>query len=317
MKHGFHGFRIRKDYTSDFQEAFPAPTMIINADTLVPHLREKVRPTQIDASRHLLCPHCERRTRLNTLADGRRKCTVCGRKFRIHKVTDDHRLQQCAEILLCFCIDFSAHRTAQITHHAFRIVSLYFDHFRALLTTESLSQEKIKIFTDHRGDIQVSHNKNLCRWCQSKMRSGEAEHQPPVFGVQMKNDGTVFIDPLKDDEAVLYFHTSGLPVDTLPGRSEGYAGFICCGKFHHFTQEKQKKSATGQLWAWIQDRIKSHRGIWKRNTGYYLKELEWKYNYRSLEPDRQAMNIIELMPTDFLSKWSLGTKDPPTERVLR
>ncbi|MDD5055701.1 MAG: hypothetical protein PHZ00_05550 [Candidatus Peribacteraceae bacterium] len=287
--------------------------MIINADSLVPHLKEKVRPTQSDTSRHLLCPHCGRRTRLNTLADGRRKCTVCGRKFRIHKVTVDNRLRQCAEILLCFCLDFSAHRTALITHHGFRLVSLYFGHFRILLTEQSLPQEKISLLTDHRGDIQVPHNKNRCRWCQSKLRSGDAEHQPPVFGVQLKDNGEVYIDPLKDDEAVLHFHMSGLPEEAPPERREGYAGFICCGKFHRFTEDTRKKQGAEQLWTWIRERINSHHGIWKRNTGYYLKELEWKYNERSLEPERQAMKIIGLMPTDFLSRWSLGAKEPLIE----
>ncbi len=116
--------------------------MIINADSLVPHLREKVRPTQSDDSRHILCPHCEVRTKLNTLGDGRKKCTVCGKKFRIHKVTKQNKLQQCAEILLCFCIDFSAHKTAQITGHRYRLVAAYYVHFRKLLTEADLPQEK-------------------------------------------------------------------------------------------------------------------------------------------------------------------------------
>jgi hypothetical protein len=286
--------------------------MIISVDSLLPHLKEKVRPTQSDTSRHLLCPHCEKRTRLNRLADGRRKCTVCKKKFRIHKVSDDNRLQQCAEILLCFCFDFSAHRTALITHHAFRLVSLYFDHFRRLITEHSLTQDKINIFTDHKGDIQTPHNKNRCRWCQGKIRSGEAEEQPPVFGVHMKDNGEVSIDPLKDDDAVLEFTTPRSPKK----HREVYTGFICCKKFHRFTKsDMHKKDGTESLWTWIRERIKSHHGNWKRNTGYYLKELEWKYNERNLEPDRQAMKIIELMPRNFLTSWSFLEKHQATKSV--
>ncbi len=118
--------------------------MIINADSLVPHIREKMRPTQSDASRHLLCPHCAKRTRLNTLGDGRKKCTVCGKKFAIHKASDTKKLQQCAEILLCFCLDFTAHRTAQITHHRYRLVARYYDRLRTLLTDGSSSADHWK-----------------------------------------------------------------------------------------------------------------------------------------------------------------------------
>ncbi len=67
------------------------------------------------------------------------------------------------------------------------------------------------------------------------------------------------------------------------------------------------------MWTWIHERVRSHHGIWKRNTGFYLKELEWKYNNRSLDPEMQAQKIIELMPADFLTAWEL--KAPKTTTV--
>jgi hypothetical protein len=99
--------------------------------------------------------------------------------------------------------------------------------------------------------------------------------------------------------------------EEAPGRREGYAGFICCGKFHRFTDDEKAKHGADQLWTWIRERIRNHHGIWKRNTGFYLKELEWKYNHRSLDPEVQAQKIIELMPMNFLTSWSLKTEDTP------
>lgn len=276
--------------------------MIINADSLLPHLRDKVRPTQSDTSRHLLCPYCGIRTRLNTLGDGRKKCTTCGKKFRIHKVTEINKLQQCAEILLCFCLDLSPHRATQITHHRYRLVATYYDHFRRLLTEKHLSQDKIQLLSAHAGDIQVLHDKNRCKWCNSKIRSGDQKERPPMFGVQLREGGQVSIDPLKDDEAVFHFHTFGSG-EEAPGRLEGYAGFICCGKFHRLAENDRAKDGAQQMWTWIQERVRSHHGIWKRNTGFYLKELEWKYNNRFLEPELQARKMIDLMPMDFLTRW--------------
>lgn len=116
--------------------------MIINADSLLPHLKALVRPTKSDLSRHLLCPDCGTRTKLNTLGDGRRKCSICGKKFRVHKSTDETKLQQCSEILLCFCLDFTAQTTAQITCHRYRLVALYYDHFRRLLTKQDVPAGK-------------------------------------------------------------------------------------------------------------------------------------------------------------------------------
>lgn len=285
--------------------------MIINADTLLPHLREKVRPTQSDASRHFLCPDCGKRTKLNTLGDGRRKCTVCGKKFRVHKMTEGNKLLQCAEILLCFCLDFSAHRTTQITHHRYKLVVFYYDHFRKILTEKSLTQEKMQLLSARKSKVGAAHNASRCRWCKSKIRSGDGTGKPPVFGVQLRESGEVSIDPLKDEEAVLHFHSFDSH-EEFSGRREGYAGFICCGKFHRFTKNESAEDGAWQLWTWIRERIRSHHGIWKRNTGFYLKELEWKYNNRLLHPDLQAQKIIALMPTNFLTTWLLKAEEKPT-----
>lgn len=287
------------------KSAFPAPTMIINADVLLPHLKEKVRPMQSDTSRHLICPFCEKRTKLNTLGDGRRKCTECGKKFRIHKVTEENKLQQYGEILLCFCLDFSAHRTAQITHHRYRLVSAYYDHFRTLIAEKSLPEEKVHLLSTYKGKAEMIHNKSRCRWCKTRMRAEDAEGKPPVFGVQFTESGEVYIDPLNDDDAVIHFHIFGAKQEE-ERQPDGYAGFICCGKFHRFNgKAKGAKDGAEQVWTWIRQRVRTHHGIWKRNTGFYLKELEWKYNNRSLDPDVQAKKIIEWMPADFLTSWSL------------
>jgi len=100
------------------------------------------------------------------------------------------------------------------------------------------------------------------------------------------------------------------------GRHEGYAGFICCGKFHRFTKDEKGKDGTEQLWTWIRERVRSHHGIWKRNTGYYLKEMEWKYNNRFLEPELQARKIIDLMPMDFLTSWMPKVEKPASAAAL-
>lgn len=267
----------------------------------MPHLLKKVRPTQSDGSRHLLCPHCGIRTKLNTLGDGRRKCTTCGKKFRIHKVTEGNKLQQCAEILLCFCLDFSERRTAQITYHRYRLVVSYYEHFRRLLAEKSLSPEKIRLLSTHAGNIHVAKDTSRCRWCKTNMRARVVE-KPPVFGVQLKSDGEVLIEPLSDDEAMMYFHSSDT-VKLSQNRNQSYTGFICCRKFHRLAKTEKAGDGSEMLWTWIRERVRTHSGIWKRNTGFTLKELEWKYNNRSLDPDLQAQKIIASMPEDFLTTW--------------
>ncbi len=53
----------------------------------------------------------------------------------------------------------------------------------------------------------------------------------------------------------------------------------------------------------------------KKQTGVYLKELEWKYNNRALEPDLQAQKIIELIPMDFLTRWAVTEEEKQTVQM--
>ncbi len=276
--------------------------MIINADSLVQQLKKKVRPTQSDDSRHVLCPRCEMRTKLNILGDGRRKCTVCGKKFRIHKVTESTKLRQCSEILLCYCLDFSAPMTAQITHHPSRLIAAFYDHFRTLLGQKGLRSDTGDPAGAYREILRAPREKSWCEWCKSKRRSRKAGGTTPVFGVQLRDDGVACLDPLGEPESLAYFR-SLISREDAPGCRDGYAGYVCCGKFHRFAEDAQTKGNAEQLWTWIQERILTHHVLWKRNPASYLKELEWKYNSRTLDPDVRAKIFIELMPADFLTAW--------------
>ncbi len=291
------------DYGGSSEITFTALCMIINADSLLPLLKKKVRPLHSDASRHLICPDCGIRTKLNVLGDGRRKCTVCGKKFRIHKATTETKLQQCAEILLCFCLDFSARRTSVIAKHRYRLVIDYYEHFRRTIADSSAPTPYTPILSAEPEPTGLVQAKGKCRWCKSPIRLKKEAQALPVFGVQWRAaDGTLSINPLKDDQAHSLFPPAG--VRAAGPASEGYVGFICCGKFNRFFQEEKTKSEIEEPWKWVNEGMRNHHGIWKRNTGFYLKEMEWKYNHRSLTPETQAGEIIALMPANFLEKWS-------------
>lgn len=135
--------------------------MMINADSLVPYLKNKVRLNKSDSSRHLLCPMCCIRTKLNILGDGRRKCTICGKKFRINKVTEGKKIQQCAQILLCFCLDLAARRTAQLTQCRYKTVHLYYKEFQILEEDEHAKNSERESNSVHRKVNSSLQNKSL------------------------------------------------------------------------------------------------------------------------------------------------------------
>jgi ribosomal protein L37AE/L43A len=145
-----------------------AADMILNMDSLLPYLTKKVRAGKSDSSRHFICPECTTRTKLNRLSDGRRKCTICGKKFRIHKITEQKKLKECSQILLCFCLDFSPQRARFMSKSPGTVVTLYYDHFRALLQKDNALHEVPRSLPRNKSIVRTPLNNLLAPDLQAK-----------------------------------------------------------------------------------------------------------------------------------------------------
>lgn len=254
--------------------------MFIQSDSILTALTKKAQSYAQDRSRHLLCPSCRTRTKLYSLKDGRRKCSACGEKFNPEKKTDAARLKQCADILLCFCINFTAKQASALSGYHYKLVATLYDDFRLLLAQQNLPLTCVEQLTTAEA---YDHS----------LQDGK-QHAAPVFGLKILPGKNIFIDPL--------FKGGASTLENTQKYAE-YAGFICRGTFQRFSGNERRKDGAEQTWAWIHERLKRHHGIWKHHIGLYLKELEWKYNSRSLTSEEQAMKIVELMPGNFLTAW--------------
>lgn len=267
--------------------------MILNSDFLLPHFKEKMRLGSRDASRHVLCPECKVRTKLYTLRDGRKKCSVCHKKFESQKETDRTKLRQYADILLCFTLDFSAHRASQLAKIRYRLVSGIYNNIRHLLSEQNLVPGRITLMVETETRCRGVHGSEFCKRCGSAYAcKGRQKGNAPIFGVRELKNGKVFLEPLQDEP------------DEASKASQTFSGFICNGTFHRFTDNKKQQDGMESFWSWTEERLRKHHGVDPENMGLYLKELEWKYNHRLLSPDVQAVRIAGLFPTNFLEIWS-------------
>lgn len=266
--------------------------MLLNSTFILPHLKERMRHGTRDASRHVLCPSCKIRTRLYRLSDGRRKCQACSRKFAVHNESDARKLKQYADILLCFCLDFTAHRASQLSRYRYNLVSDTYAQFRKLLAAQSLMPGKIRLITNLEPSCTGTTGE-YCKRCGSAATcKGRQVGDAPVYGVRELKSGQVFLEPLENE-----------PKEAEKA-SVAFSGFICNGSFHRFTDQPKRNDGMENFWSWVEERLRKHHGVFAENTGYYLKELEWKYNHRHLTPDAQAKQLVEFFPSDFLSTWS-------------
>lgn len=278
--------------------------MLLSSDSIAAKLTEKSRRHARDRSQHLLCPSCRVRTRLYALKDGRKKCAACGGKFSPRRKSEALRLKQCADALLCFALEFPAQQASEVTGYRYRLVAAYYDRFRHLLAAQNLVPGKIELMLSVRGCDRGVHGDAFCKRCKGRFRcKGMRKGDSPVFGVKLLEGGRAFIEPLEDDAEAFRFGAPFADADPATRRRYGgYAGFVCRGKFHRFSDNTPQRDGAEQLWAWMQERLRRHHGVRKKNAGLYLKELEWKYNNRLLSPESQALEIAELLPGDFTAQ---------------
>ncbi|MCF7844565.1 MAG: hypothetical protein K9M03_01930 [Kiritimatiellales bacterium] len=280
--------------------------MIISSAPLLAMLTDKVQSYAHDSSRHLICPTCRIRTKLYTLKDGRRKCSTCGNKFDPNKKTDNTRLKQYADLIICFCNNLTAKQASDMTQYHYRLASFVYEQIRFLIASQNLSNKKMQMLMTVDVFDRFLHDSAFYHLCKgSSVNSNCTVGEAPIFGLKIFEDNRIFIDPIQEENIGSILND---PSANTKAQFSSYAGFICRGQFHRFHHNPIVKDEADRLWAWIRERLKKHHGIRKKNIGLYLKELEWKYNNRILTCETQALKIVELMPEDFILSWANSDK---------
>ena len=116
---------------------------MIKSELLLPHLKMKMWHENKTSSRHIICPRCKARTKLYKLNDGRRKCKRCGKKFVVKSKKFSRKAQQTANVIMGFCLDFSALKTAMLYRYRYGDVLNIYQQIRKVFCAESLGMENL------------------------------------------------------------------------------------------------------------------------------------------------------------------------------
>ena len=271
---------------------------ILCSDAILAYLRSPATP--------LLCPRCQKRTKLYLLGDGRRKCIACGKKFSLRGKQKERSLRQLADLLLCFCLDMPATQASKITGYRQPTVDLRYRDLRQAIAGNHWSAQRIHLASTVEITDRGFSNSAFCGRCRKRSGChGRICGDTPVFGVRIDNTGEIRLDPLADDPILrsgMYCPpiVRGTPKDPYAR----YGGFLCHGTFHRFMDRKESghmRDGLEQFWSWAEERLRRHHGMRAENLGYYLKELEWKYNHRTMDPVEQAKVLVPLLPPKLLS----------------
>jgi len=229
------------------------------------------------------CSHC----RLYKLADNRFKCVVCGSKYSGKKIEDD------LEILHYFSLEIPANKAAKDLGFSYPMVRNRYMQYRQEIV-EILDQDFRKLSGEIECDESYFGGKkkgSRGRGSRGKMIVfGMLERQNKIFTTIIDNvSAQTLMDEIKEHaEKGSVFYT-----DTF----RSYKSLRQFG--HHITVDHSKEFGSKRrhinglegFWSYAKERLLKYHGVSKKHFHLYMKELEFRYNYRKINLYEKLIKI--------------------------
>lgn len=266
------------------------------------------------------CPHCGNARKLWQLDDGRWRCQRCRRRFGLLSDTwlshTRFELAEIYELLFWFELELTDHgvaRRLEVPYH--RTHRFLLDVRRAIAAFEDRSI----VLLD--GEVEVDESyfgprfHNRRRANRSRLRKsgqvlsgrGAQRLKQAVFGIYERTDGIVYVEPVADvsAETLQSIIHEKISIETTI-YSDAWGGYRGLGRDYaahetvsHGTREFVRGPATINgiegFWAYAKERFLKHHGVSPDHFLLYLKEMEYRFNHRSLTPNDFADHLVQVL----------------------
>jgi transposase-like protein len=201
------------------------------------------------------------------------------------------------KILKCFCEDLPAIKTASLLQLNRKTVDRYYNIFR-----EKMLRASIKEMEVISGEIEVDESYFGAKRVRGRRGRGAAG-KTPVFGL-LKRDGMVFVSIVKNcSKEELMPIIQGHVLEGSTVHSDGwraYDGLILNGYDHYRVHHSKDEFARGKshvngiesFWSFAKRRLAKFNGIASHKFNLYLKESEFRFNYRNSNLYDKMLEIL-------------------------
>lgn len=266
------------------------------------------------------CPRCGYARKLWQLEDGRWRCKRCRKRFGL--LTDTwlshtrFELAEIYELLFWFELELTDHAIARRVEVPYRRLHRFLLTLRrALAAFEDRSIELLD------GEVEVDETyfgprfDNRRRANREKLRKsgkvlagrGAHRHKQAVFGIYERTDGIVYVQPVDSvsTETLQSIIHQKVSIETTiysdswmsyRGLEEDYAAHEVV---NHHSGEYVRGSASINgiegFWGYAKERLIKHHGVSPEHFLLYLKEMEYRFNHRELEPKEFADHLVQVL----------------------
>ena len=204
------------------------------------------------------------------------------------------------KVLKCFCDDFTAVQTTEITGVGKKTVNRIFNKIRERLLTLTEPGDKFS------GEVEIDESYFGARRVRGKRGRG-AKGKFPVFGL-LKRDGKVSVAIVKNcQRKALLPIIKGKILEDSVIYSDGwksYDSLVLNGYRHYRIYHSKNEFARGKnhingiesFWSWAKRRLNKFNGLYKNRYLLHLKECEWRWNHKGANMYQLLRRILRENP---------------------
>lgn len=266
------------------------------------------------------CPHCAYSRKLWDTDTDQWMCPRCERKFGLFTRSWLNRtrfeLPEILELLYWFELTLTDHDIAKHLNVDYRRV-----HRFLMTVREAIASYEDRTIQVLDGTVEVdesyfgaqfqnrrrSERERLRKEGKVKRGRGAKGLKQPVFGIYERADGIVYVEPVEDV-------TQDTLQDILRGKVtvsstvysdtwKSYNGLKETFEDHETINHGANEYARDEVtingiegfWAFAEEQLRDHHGVGSDHFEFYLKEKEFRWNYRFLNQEAFVRKLLEIL----------------------
>lgn len=253
------------------------------------------------------------------LSDRKHRCRDC---WSIGSLTSNTALENSKlplriwhELTWCFSLSHSALKASKLIHLNYKSALGIYQTIRQVIVQHSRANK-----TAFTGTVEVDESyyggafKNLRKKKRQQLRKqglakrgrGAKFRKQPVFGIYKRN-GHVYLELITDctkaELEEIIEREINKDTEIFSDTFKGYKGLVGLGYVHDTVNHGMEIYVDGRVhingmegfWGLSKTNMHTYKGIRKINWLCYLKEMEFRYNNRSLDFEKLVAKIIKLL----------------------
>lgn len=216
------------------------------------------------------CIYCDNK-KLYKLKTSQFKCSACKRKFSYRAILTQQKVCE------CFCDGLTAYQTSKELNLNYITVRKKYHLFRQLIASFSEQEYQDKEVLEYDEYIYLQKSKKKIKQNIFDAQNFLTFHyEDKIYNIMMPNL-SIYKNQFLDD-----------------GAEEAYfKEFSKYMMFNKISTVKKTNNLITKFWLFFEDSIVKYKGVKNENLFYYLKEIEFKFNYSKKIQKKILIEILQ------------------------